>query len=213
MAAYLNTVCPLGFVPGDFTEGLTNGRLTDPAKLTLQIVDRMEEAYQARNEGIDPEQIRYMERHSVLDAIDRLWQEHLYAMDGLRANISLRVYAQRDPLVEYKNEAYDIFKVLMDRIYREVMNNLFRAQFVTYEEMQELLRNMDPALLQQNLDAFDPDGTISVSAENAWGGQEQAPVEVEAPVQVTYRRSEAKVGRNDPCPCGSGKKYKKCCGQ
>ena len=117
-------------------------------------------------------------------------------MDGLRANISLRVYAQKDPLVEYKNEAYDIFKVLMDRIYREVMNNLFRAQFVTYEEMQELLRNMDPALLQQNLEAFDPDGTISVTAENAWGGQEQAPVEMEAPIQVTYRRSEAKVGRS-----------------
>ena len=213
MAAYLNTVCPLGFVPGDFTEGLTNGRLTDPAKLTLQIVDRLEEAYQARNEGIDPEQIRYMERHSVLDAIDRLWQEHLYAMDGLRANISLRVYAQKDPLVEYKNEAYDIFKVLMDRIYREVMNNLFRAQFVTYEEMQELLRNMDPALLQQNLEAFDPDGTISVTADNVWDEPAQVPAEVEAPIQVTYRRSEAKVGRNDPCPCGSWKKYKKCCGQ
>ena len=212
MAAYLNTVCPLGFKPEDFTEGLTNGRLTDPDKLTLQIVDRMEEAYRVRNEGIDPEQIRYMERHSVLDAIDRLWQEHLYAMDGLRANISLRVYAQKDPLVEYKNEAYDIFKVLMDRIYREVMNNLFRAQFVTYEEMQELLRNMDPALLQQNFDAFDPASTISVTAENGWEN-ESAPVQEEIPVQVTYRRTEAKVGRNDPCPCGSGKKYKKCCGQ
>ncbi|MBQ7393342.1 MAG: preprotein translocase subunit SecA [Lentisphaeria bacterium] len=212
MAAYLNTVCPLGFKPEDFTEGLTNGRLTDPDKLTLQIVDRMEEAYRVRNEGIDPEQIRYMERHSVLDAIDRLWQEHLYAMDGLRANISLRVYAQKDPLVEYKNEAYDIFKVLMDRIYREVMNNLFRAQFVTYEEMQELLRNMDPALLQQNFDAFDPASTISVTAENGWEN-ESAPAQEEIPVQVTYRRTEAKVGRNDPCPCGSGKKYKKCCGQ
>ena len=212
MAAYLNSICPLGFTPADFTEGLTNGRLTDPAKLTLQIVDRLEEACRVRNEGIDPEQIRYMERHAVLDAIDRLWQEHLYAMDGLRANISLRVYAQKDPLVEYKNEAYDIFKVLMDRIYREVMNNLFRAQFVTYEEMQELLRNMDPALLQQNFDAFDPSATITVSAENNWDEQ---PVQVaeEVPLQVTYRRAEAKVGRNDPCPCGSGKKYKKCCGQ
>ena len=212
MAAYLNSICPLGFTPEDFTEGLTNGRLTDPAKLTLQIVDRLEEACRVRNEGIDSEQVRYMERHAVLDAIDRLWQEHLYAMDGLRANISLRVYAQKDPLVEYKNEAYDIFKVLMDRIYREVMNNLFRAQFVTYEEMQELLRNMDPALLQQNFDAFDPSATITVSAENNWDEQ---PVQVaeEVPMQVTYRRSEAKVGRNDPCPCGSGKKYKKCCGQ
>ena len=212
MAAYLNSICPLGFTPADFTEGLNHGRLTDPAKLTLQIVDRLEEACRVRNEGIDPEQIRYMERHAVLDAIDRLWQEHLYAMDGLRANISLRVYAQKDPLVEYKNEAYDIFKVLMDRIYREVMNNLFRAQFVTYEEMQELLRNMDPALLQQNFDAFDPSATITVSAENNWDEQ---PVQVaeEVPLQVTYRRAEAKVGRNDPCPCGSGKKYKKCCGQ
>ena len=212
MAAYLNSICPLGFTPADFTEGLNHGRLVDPAKLTLQIVDRLEEACRVRNEGIDPEQIRYMERHAVLDAIDRLWQEHLYAMDGLRANISLRVYAQKDPLVEYKNEAYDIFKVLMDRIYRDVMNNLFRAQFVTYEEMQELLRNMDPALLQQNFDAFDPSATITVAAENSWEDQPAQAAE-EVPLQVTYRRAEAKVGRNDPCPCGSGKKYKKCCGQ
>ena len=212
MAAYLNSICPLGFTPADFTEGLNHGRLVDPAKLTLQIVDRLEEACRVRNEGIDPEQIRYMERHAVLDAIDRLWQEHLYAMDGLRANISLRVYAQKDPLVEYKNEAYDIFKVLMDRIYRDVMNNLFRAQFVTYEEMQELLRNMDPALLQQNFDAFDPSATITVAADNSWEDQPAQAAE-EVPLQVTYRRAEATVGRNDPCPCGSGKKYKKCCGQ
>ena len=214
VAAYLNSVCPIGFKPEDFTEGLTEGRLTDPDKLTLQIVDRLEAEYRARNEGMDPEQVKYLERHTVLNAIDKLWQEHLYAMDGLRANISLRVYAQKDPLVEYKNEAYDIFAALMDRIYREVMSSLFQLRIISYEEMQALLQAMPAEMLQQNFDAFDPAASISVPGElGAASSEAAAPPPEEVPVQVTYRRTEAKVGRNDPCPCGSGKKYKKCCGK
>jgi len=214
VAAYLNSVCPIGFKPEDFTEGLTDGRLTDPEKLTLQIVDRLESAYMQQSEGMDEEQTRYLERHMILDAIDRLWQEHLYAMDGLRANISLRVYAQKDPLVEYKNEAYDIFKVLMDRIYHEVMGNLFRLHIVSYDEMQELLRTMPQDFLQQNFDEFDPSRTISVQDPVLGQGAEaQSEPQEEVPVRMPYHRNEAKVGRNDPCPCGSGKKYKKCCGK
>ena len=142
VCSYLNRICPIGFKPEELTAGLTDGRLTDPKAMTLQIIDRVEAAYIERNRSMPEDQVQYLERHTVLDSIDRLWQEHLYAMDGLRANISLRVYAQKDPLVEYKNEAYDIFKAMMDNVYRGIASNLFRATLTTLASLEELLRSL-----------------------------------------------------------------------
>lgn len=199
LAAELNAIFPLDFREEFFTEGLADGRLTDHKALTIQIVDRLERAYVERNGELETEQLTYLQRHTVLEAIDRLWQEHLYAMDQLRSNMSLRVYAQKDPLVEYKNEAFDIFKNMMDQVYMNVAKNLFRITISRIMSLEELLASMPQELRHQTMEQFG----ISQDAED----------EKEPEVNITFHRETPKVGRNDLCPCGSGKKYKKCCGK
>ena len=145
-------------------------------------------------------------------------------MDNLRSSMSLRVYAQKDPLVEYKNEAFNIFKDLMDRIYHEVAENLFTE----YASFEDIFSNMPLEMQHQLLDQFgaSPDGQLvlppgleitqePVAVPGGAPGElpEMAVPEQEVPIQFTYRREEPKIGRNDPCPCGSGKKYKNCCGK
>ena len=204
LAAELNALFPLDFKPDFFTDGITAGRLTDPRALALQIIDRIESSYSDRNASLDPEQLTYLQRHTVLEAIDRLWQEHLYSMDQLRSSMSLRVYAQKDPLVEYKNEAFGIFKSMMDQVYVDVAKNLFRITITRIASLEEFLAGIPQEMRHQTLEQF---GIAEPEAE------ETAPVEEEPPVQITFHREAPKVGRNDPCPCGSGKKYKKCCGK
>ncbi len=204
LCSYLNSAFPIGFKPEELTAGIDErGMLKSADELTLQIVDRLEAAFAERNGYLDEEQLKYLERHLVLNSIDRLWQEHLYAMDGLRSSISLRAYAQKDPLVEYKNEAYNIFKVLMDRIYRDIAGNLFRASLQMAGSFEELLQSLPQEFIHEQFESFE------TTAEPE---EEEAP-QIPAELPITFRRSEPKVGRNDPCPCGSGKKYKKCCGQ
>ena len=206
---YLNMSFPLEFTEEELTAGFENGILKDPQTLVLQLTEKIEAAYNLKNEVMTPENVDYLERHTILESIDSLWQEHLYAMDGLRSSMSLRVYAQKDPLVEYKNEAYDVFKKMMDKVYMSVVANLFRVTVSSLEEFEKLL-----ALQQQEMNI----NKAEVSSEllEVLEGRRQA-MEVqdaeEVPLVSTYRRTEEKVGRNDPCPCGSGKKYKKCCGK
>ena len=218
LIAYLNLTFQLNFKPEDLTEGLQNGRVVDPDKLTLQIVDRIESAYADRNAGMPEEQIQYLERHTVLEAIDRLWQEHLYAMDNLRSSMSLRVYAQKDPLVEYKQEAYKIFKAMMDQIYHDIAHNLFRMTVNRLMSFEELLAQMPQEMRHQILAQFEAGGPITISSPQlaplpTTPAEPEAPQEETPEVTVSFRRTTPKVGRNDDCPCGSGKKYKKCCGR
>jgi len=209
LAAQLNNIFPLNFTAGDFTAGIENGKLTSTRDLALQIVDAVENSYNERNTSLPEEQIRYLERHTVLEAIDRLWQEHLYAMDHLRSSMQLRVYAQKDPLVEYKHEAFGIFKSMMDQIYRDVAANLFRITMTRLATLEEILASMPQELVHQTLEQFEG-GALP---EHFAAVQQQDEVEQQPEVPVTFRRQEEKVGRNDLCPCGSGKKYKKCCGR
>ena len=199
LAAELNAVFPLDFKPEFFTAGISGGKVTDFKALNLQIIDRLESAYADRNATLDPEQLAYLQRHTVLEAIDRLWQEHLYSMDQLRSSMSLRVYAQKDPLVEYKNEAFDIFKNMMDQVYMDVAKNLFRITINRIVSLEELLASMPQEMRHQTMEQFG-------IAEP----EEEAPQEE---VHFTFHRETPKVGRNDLCPCGSGRKYKKCCGK
>ncbi|MBQ9501320.1 MAG: SEC-C domain-containing protein, partial [Lentisphaeria bacterium] len=206
LTAYLNDAFPLEFKTSDLTEGLEDGKLTDADKLTIQIVDRVEKAYADSHADLPEEQLTYLVRHTVLEAIDRLWQEHLYAMDQLRSSMSLRVYAQKDPLVEYKHEAFGIFKAMMDQIYRDVAHNLFRVTITRLSSFDELLASMPQEMIHQTLEQFD--GALPP------GLPQEPPEEVLEPeIPVTFHRESPKVGRNDPCPCGSGKKYKNCCGR
>jgi len=141
--------------------------------------------YLAKEERIGAELLRRFERHILLQMIDRFWMEHLENMDDLREGISLRAYAQKDPLIAYKIEAYQMFSGMMEALAEEAVRFLFLRDFQLVEETprQQRIKNVVTNLGE--------------------GGS--------TPVQ--QRTVGKKIGRNDPCPCGSGKKYKKCCGQ
>jgi preprotein translocase subunit SecA len=146
-----------------------------------------------------------MERYILLNAIDRLWQEHLYAMDALREGVYLRAYGQKDPLVEFKSEAFEMFTALMGTIKNEVLHNLFRStsNLMAFEQFLSSL----PQLLTA------PDETGEATHTQLAGGAELRSDS--AGLDDVFARVSAeapKVGRNDPCPCGSGRKFKGCCG-
>ncbi len=150
------------------------------------IFSAAKEHYQAKEALIGPEQMRQLERFIILQTVDARWKEHLLAMDHLKEGIGLRGYAQQDPLRIYKKEGFDMFQGLTDRIKEEVVDILFKIQLVSPSQMEEMKKEEEQDL------------TFSHSDD---GGTAQKPV----------KRSGEKVQRNDPCPCGSGKKYKKCC--
>lgn len=169
----------------------------------LQVI---KDAYNRKAAMEHAEALRGLERFVILNAVDRLWQEHLYAMDGLREAVYLRAFAQKDPLVEYKNEAFAMFGELMDNIKLEVLNNLFRST-TNLQAFETLLRSLPQNLIQADIPGLSarPEPVAAPVVEN---GEEPVP-KIELPI----RREVPKVGRNEPCPCGSGKKFKNCCGR
>jgi preprotein translocase subunit SecA len=180
------------------------------------LVAKVKKSYELKCAHEESDAVRYLERHIMLNAIDRLWQEHLYAMDSLREAVYLRAYGQKDPLVEYKNEAYEMFTELMANIKGEVLHNLFRStsNLLAFEQFLQQL--------PMHLYAPQSDGDQSQSAQQAppqssaarKGAAEAESAEPEPSIQITPQRREMpKVGRNDPCPCGSGRKFKSCCGR
>ena len=181
------------------------------------LIEKIKNAYERKSSHEEPTAVKSLERYIILNAIDRLWQEHLYAMDALREGVYLRGYAQKDPLIEYKTEAYDMFVDLMANIKNEVLNNLFRStsNLQAFENFlatlpQFLLREHAPTVPSANAPArnrqLQPVGAMAAVGEDGDGTGE---VTIDLPI----RRSIPKVGRNEPCPCGSGKKYKNCCGR
>jgi len=145
--------------------------------------------------------VRGLERYIILNAVDRLWQEHLYAMDGLREAVYLRSFGQKDPLVEYKNDAYVMFVDLMDTIKGEVLTNLFRST-TNLQAFEHMLSAM-PQMLSR------PESLLNPESGSPHPEQSQPAPRLELPL----KRELPKAGRNDPCPCGSGKKFKSCCGR
>ena len=199
------------------------------------VMKRIEEAYEAKCASEDQQVLPFMERGVFLDAIDRQWQDYLRAMDDLRHGVNLRAYGQRDPLIEYKREAFHMFEQLMMTIKSEVASGEFRA--ATVRNVRRML-----AAAQTNAEEFDtpnsesegrpasaPASALSrpsgpVTAKDAFAalmGVSPDQVRASGPAGMPspgmpgapMRQSMPTVGRNDPCPCGSGKKYKKCCGR
>ncbi|MCL1843781.1 MAG: preprotein translocase subunit SecA [Defluviitaleaceae bacterium] len=154
------------------------------------IKERLNEAatsrYQMREAEITPERMREVERVIMMKAIDRRWMDHIDEMDQMRQGISLRSYAQRDPLVEYKFLGYDMFEEMSNNIQLDTVRGLFNVAIVSEQQPQ-----MEQVVKMNEISTN--------SSETA------------ATVKKPTRRTEAKVGRNDPCPCGSGKKFKQCC--
>ena len=148
----------------------------------------VQEKYDERENLLGAENFRQIEKTILLEVVDNLWKNHLLNMDHLKEGIGLRGYAQQDPLIVYKKEAFEMFQEMINRIKEETLRTLFKTRFLSMDEINKLRK-----LEEQNL-------TFS------HGSEEEAKKE---PV----KRKDAKVGRNDLCPCGSGKKYKKCCGK
>ena len=167
--------------------------------------------YQEKEEAIEPEILRRVERDVMLQIVDTQWKDHLYSLDHLKEGIGLRGYAQKDPLVEYKRESFGLFQGMKERIDTEMVRYLWRLRPV-----EEGAGTARPALRQRApLTLNDPGAATSgFSSSPAASARRPQPARRggdDAAIR-TIRRESPKVGRNDPCPCGSGKKYKKCCG-
>ena len=165
--------------------------------------------YEDKEKVIGSDLMRTHERIVMLQVVDSQWKDHLYAMDHLKEGIGLRGYGQRDPLIEYKKESFSMFEDMWDRIEEEIVRLLFLLQPVREQPMEPL-----PRARPMRLTFNDPSASLSSSSMER--GTSAAPRREseggrDAAVK-TVKRAEAKVGRNAPCPCGSGKKYKKCCG-
>ena len=176
----------------------------DFGMVASKLTDKIKDLYQIKTNHEEPEHLDGLERSILLGSIDRLWQEHLFSMDSLRESVSLRAQAQKDPLVEYKNEAYKIFKELMDNIDAEVVLSLFRST-TNIEAFKDFLRNLP---MNQGRGEVPPSSTTS-SAQS----QTNNDPELEPQITLPVTRSAPKIGRNEPCSCGSGKKFKQCCGR
>ena len=208
---WVNTTFPLGF-----TQEKAQFETRSVEENTKFLIEKIKDAYERKSSHEEPTAVKSLERYIILNAIDRLWQEHLYAMDALREGVYLRAYAQKDPLVEYKAEAYEMFTELMFNIKNEVLHNLFRStsNLQAFENFlatlpQFLMREhapSSPTAASDRVRQPQPVGAIAGMEENGDGAGE---VKLDLPI----RRAMPKVGRNEPCPCGSGKKYKNCCGR
>src|SRR5881394_2696640 len=209
---WVNTTFPLGL-----NKDRAQFETRDPEANTQFLIEKIKDAYQRKSSHEEPTAVKSLERYIILNAIDRLWQEHLYAMDALREGVYLRAYAQKDPLIEYKAEAYDMFVELMANIKNEVLHNLFRStsNLQAFENFlatlpQFLLREEGPTAPTATADARI---RHPVGAMAAIGGDGDGDGDGGVSIDLPIRRSLPKVGRNEACPCGSGKKYKNCCGR
>ena len=242
--AWLSTTFPVMVTPEELKPFLG-----EPGKAADFVFGLVKEAYEAKCASEDPVVLPHMERGVFLQCIDREWQDYLRAMDDLRHSVNLRSYGQRDPLVEYKREAFNMFENLMNSIKLGVANMEFRAH--TELAVRRMMAAAAAAPRAQRADAEQVEHPLEALAEEGMPGAvpvEAAPepvqktgpataaerVEEDKPksamdvfasmmsqvsgrevrvVQGPPRGGQPLIGRNDPCPCGSGKKYKKCCGK
>jgi len=170
-------------------------------KLLKNLID----IYEEREQQMGQETMRRLERVVMLDRIDDHWVDHLYNMDYMEEGIGLQAYGQKDPLVEFKREGHEMFSAMIEGIKEEVVEYMFKVRFVDESQDQEPPRRRQPK--RRSVPRREAGTQSSDSAPAEERPNDSAPVD-SAPV----RREGAKIGRNDPCPCGSGKKYKRCCG-
>jgi len=162
------------------------------------VVEKAKEIYQKKEGEFGEGTLRYLEKVIMLQSIDHHWKDHLLGIDQLKEGIGLRGYGQKDPLVEYQKEAYQMFIEMLDRIKKDTIEKLFAIQIAREQEVSEVKLERKQTFVMGR-------GERAASDAMSAGG------ETEDGKGVTVRRDGKKVGRNDPCPCGSGKKYKKCC--
>ncbi len=183
---FLNEIFPLEhYAQPEDVRGKKRHELVD---FLTAVADR---TYQDKEQDVTPEVMRDLERHIALQIINSKWMDHLEAMDYLREGIGLRSYAQQDPLIAYKKEAYDMFMAMQASIQDDIIRWMYRVQ----------LAKPEPVRRKSYYNVVESAPDAPTSGDGGHSG----------PAQSAPRRIDGKVGRNDPCPCGSGKKYKKCC--
>jgi preprotein translocase subunit SecA len=181
-----------------------NGDIDDgEGDLGEAIYERIAKQYDEREAEVGSQDMRRLERFLLLNAYDTKWKDHLYAMDALKAGIGMRAYAQEDPKIKYKEEGYRMFAQMLELVREEAAGLIFNVQ-ISHEAEEQLG------------DIWDAEEFV----HEDFGGYEGHARQVEAGIEGSraerpepIRRDSPKVGRNDACPCGSGKKYKKCCGR
>ena len=198
--AWANNTFPIGLRAEDIP-----AEATPEARADL-VFAKVKEAYELKVTHEDPARIKGIEQMIILQSVDEHWQEYLRNMDSLREGIGLRAYGQRDPLVEYKREAFNLFGDLMDRIKNEIGQNIFRTGS-SMEALQGFWQSINKRMV---MNREQQQASAMAAARQAQLGHGAPPVEAPAPQPI--RNTGREIGRNDPCPCGSGKKYKKCCG-
>jgi preprotein translocase subunit SecA len=218
----LRQIWPVGVDVGSMAPETVDGE-----KLKDELDDDAMNAYDEREEQLGGELMRYLERSILLQVIDNRWREHLYDMDYLREGIHLRGFAQIDPLVAYKNEGFSMFEELMHSIWEEFSKLVFHAEFEVQPGTEAVFTGNGegaPGALDYSGGTLEgqPSAIQQVAAAGGLAAAEAAAAQPEgaeqagngAPelVETVVKDEHEKIGRNDPCWCGSGKKYKKCHG-
>jgi preprotein translocase subunit SecA len=170
----------------DLDESALEGK--DLEGVARLISDRALQVYQEREDAVGAEHFRVLERYVMLQTVDSLWKDHLLSMDHLKEGIGLRGYAQQNPLLVYKKEGFDMFNSMIHRVKEEMVEIMFKIQVAKQEALNDFTKPKEQEMV--------------FSGGESDGSRKKTPV-----------KRERKIGRNDPCPCGSGKKYKKCCGK
>jgi preprotein translocase subunit SecA len=211
-----------GLDAGDYLGLDLNDKSAEEIRAAL--CERILKKYDAKEAIVGPEAMRQVERFVMLETVDRQWKDHLYSLDHLKEGIGLRGYGQKDPLVEYKKESFELFQDMKRRVDEDMVNRLWIGQFTVVGDDAPRPPRRAAAPMTLNEPRTEPVGAFAsaprASAPRASAVPAGFPARPSAPPRVggddapihTVRRDEPKVGRNDPCPCGSGKKYKKCHG-
>jgi preprotein translocase subunit SecA len=178
-----------------------------------ELLELAREKYESREEEVSLEIMREIEKIVMLKVVDQKWMDHLHAMDDLRQGIGLRAYGQRDPLVEYKHEAFEMFQGMIDNIREDIVKYIFRVELVSgemrgREGRTEISRGEVPSAYEA---AREQQELQELQSKQAQAQQQQHQNEEEVKREPIVKEEEP--GRNDPCPCGSGEKYKRCCGR
>jgi preprotein translocase subunit SecA len=184
----LKTIYPISFTIEDLIASVGSRDALDADYLTARIIEDCEKAYASREEDLGAEVMRELERKVLLSVLDKKWREHLYEMDYLQEGIGLRAMAQRDPLVEYQREGYELFSAMMDAIKEEIASFLFNIEITVEASSNEV-------------------SGVGLEAKPLPASGLQYTAADETGVKTT-----GQVSRNAPCPCGSGKKFKRCHG-
>jgi len=217
VGAAVDTHCPEDKHPSEWDRGGIEGELKEAFGLSLAAADvvwdqinrpKLEEAlvaavetrYDQRVQTLGEENFVQLQRYILLSVLDAQWKDHLLVLDHLKEGIGMRAYGQRDPLVEYKRESFNLFQEMMERIEDQVVQYLYRVDLV--QAAPERRRPVQRATAVK----------ADASGMAAGGERPEAKHSPTSGPPTTVRRQTPKVGRNDPCPCGSGKKYKKCHG-